>query len=46
MNRQALRNDFPFHAARQNTARQHVACCYRKPVRKTWLQRAFARLFR
>jgi hypothetical protein len=38
----ADRNAYPFHA----NPRQHVRCCYRKQVRKTWIQRVFARLYR
>jgi len=43
MNRQALRNPYPFHNASPRAA---IRCCYRKPVRQTWLRRVLSRLFR
>ena len=42
MTRQNLRNSYPFHNA---NPRHHVACCYRKPIKRTLLQRVLAYLF-
>lgn len=48
MNRQAIRNTYPFHA---HNPRSTITCCLpRKPLpRRSWLQKVrdeFARLFR
>lgn len=40
MTRQAIRQQYPFHAFTQHNPRAHVTCCRpRKLPRRSWLQR-------